>query len=614
MATGLREAIVGVLLLGAGTICAQVPPLALREAESLLSEGRPNEAIGKLEQLKLTPESASWQERMAILEARALIESGEVEQVLARLEGAESAELRLVRADALARLGRSLEAVGALHELALDADSGISGAKAQNSVFDHYWDDDEYEQFLNFREELSGAGIPVLGPRHVQAGYILLRQTHNTEAARAAFAEAVEDVNAKPEAEAALEWIDVLDLAASQYATEISVQDSMRAWVHQTQGGIVRPINSNLTALRTIRYAEAIHAEKPETALRLVKAVAREPLFADRAARARFLEDIWSGVQSGEAGARWAKEQEVTAHVRKALEANRRKEFYAALTAIDAALDTYPDSLQVPDAYLRRAYILLNADRDADARMAFEQCLIHNAYLGVEHPLNLEAAARLKNIAHADFYGLATSIWDDPSTEMANASKLDIVREALTTWSTTAPVDSADHWMITLEEGGVLFEEARMLGTPSAWELTREYLKRTLIDVPEAPLELRAIADLMLLETFYWEERYRDVVGQYEPMWSSYPENWKVLGSATVYTAFALRFMGKNDEASRLMARIPERIPSDAPYFPTMNYHLYAMYDEATRAKYGGEMEVYDRIRDMARRRFPNHPMHDLYW
>ncbi|MCC5876915.1 MAG: hypothetical protein JJU11_11910 [Candidatus Sumerlaeia bacterium] len=484
--------------------------------------------------------------------------------------------------------------------------------RARCALLNHYWIKSDYKDAdwsaafaEHFHWDLDEAG------KHAhRRGLHLIRSGGNYHDARGMFHGAVEDgwdnaAASRTMARYAGLIADIIDEKASQS----DLCNMMTLLVHHSQGVDNRTVNPVLVAWYTVRGLSHLEEVDAGTRALVLSCFAGDPVYGRWGAEAAALvEELLQPEGEGAALRRSEVETELAHHnnVRAAIREGNNGNIGKALAILEDVKSHTPPTRVGRDARLRIGYIHLMAEDRAAAAHAFEEALVANADLSPSHPFNREALFRLKQIHHGDLYARATHSRDNPTRSDENQELLEKVLDLNTRLLGLTPAEVSDKHRILLEQAGLLFEQATNLDSADAWANVRSLLEEIMSE-EDFPAETRATAHLMKLESFYWDGDYGKVLDQFEELKTQYPENWKQLGTATVYTCWALSRMDRNDERAAHYRWLLDTFPPDSDYYPTINYRMHALYNLSESNRVAGNTEEAARLRDLAVRLYPKH-------
>jgi len=546
---------------------------------------------------------------LEVAEAKALLEAGDglaFRSSLAQASPTEASELALHGARLAAREGRANDADAAFRAILSGAHPDATKYAAGLALEDLYWTnatflDADYEALV---AELAPRGfLSARGDVAYRLGLIALRKRADVQEARTRF-EAADGV-AEERAACMLSLLDNVAAARSEQDQEL-LDARFAQFAARARGGASEIVNPVAAAYYVLVYAKSIRQAEPLVACRLCAAVASDPVFGHRAIEAL---GLMAELECGVADAAAQAKAEAAAHelLKTGLKLREADRIPEAIAEVDDLLATYPQTRIARDAALRRGYLLIAQGEAAQAEAAFDLALQRNADLGKSHPFNLEAAARIKQLRHRALYQSSGPL-EVATAEERNQPRLDEVESAMSAWRDAVISTSPDAGRVRLEEAGIVFERASYLKSPEGWNATREVL-REILDDPQADGECKAVAQLMVLESHYWE-RARDVVdAMAELICQRYPENHRVVGTALAYKMYAQMSLGQSQESVAATARrIFCEIPADAPNFPTMNYHVISARYLAEIARRGGDESLFAAYKAFCQANFPNDP------
>lgn len=605
---------------------AEVLPLEVRRIEAAYQKNDREQARELTQRFLADPAGQEWADRIEYIEVKSLLGESE-DAFVARIGNLQANRPnhpvlpRLLRdyAKHLYEKGEPVASAGILTELLGVGLEPAEYAKTRLQLLDLYWESNQFKDadFLRAVESYPENKIENDGGRvDLRRGLIALRRSHDARAARGALqrAASVPDREVSSHARRAaadLLWIDLLIGAEDSEISEQEIADGCRNFIKVTQGGSGRETNPVIAASYMVKHADFLaEGGKAESAAKILHAVSLDPVFGKYRANAAHKCDVLRGVDATASRARMESETAAFAALEAALSLS---ESTPAQAALDKLIQDFPDSDATRDAMLRKAYLHIRGEKWEAALSQFESALARNADLGSEHPFNLEAAYRMKQVNHHVLYNRKQRPFEIAVALPENAELLDHVRELNLRWLEAVPSGSPEKWEAELERAGLVLEKALGSSDPQAYAAVRAELM-LLLDDEECPRRIKAVADLMFLETYYMEGDYSTAISLAEAMKTKYPGHWREIGTAAVFARSAYIQMDDWDGAHEVMDWVLKNIPEDAPTFQTADYRIITILDKATQAKAEGNMDLYHELRRYAIEKFPDSRYNRIPW
>ncbi|MEQ8822685.1 MAG: hypothetical protein RLY93_20805 [Sumerlaeia bacterium] len=525
--------------------------------------------------------------------ARELLEKGRSDLVLLEIDPLLDlspseplhAKALLLQAPILVGIGKVEEAEASWKQVASTKELPELSSQARIDLLRHYWRRGEFAKYVEAAESIPEgiAGFDE-GESALNSGYVYVSEMADLEEARRSFQE-VAWIGGKraAEARAALKWVEAVGNAASQ----TSVADDFEQLLRDTQGGVTKEISAELIGRRTLDYLEAIQDRDMPAATRLAEAISSDPVYGIYGARAKAFQARARGREAALAAQEQLVVEEAAAQQKEAaLKAIKNGENEVGIALLDELIAEGASEFVLPDVRLRKGYALIRTKKREEAAEAFETALVANAALGADHPYNLEALARLRSLKHGKVWKLQRQEQMGEIASGSSSEPLEDVLKLTQQWIDALPQDSPDVPRAYLEQGGILFEQAVALKSPQTWDDVRNYLRSVLIENSDYPQQIRAVAALMHLESYYYEDRCAELIEAVPAFVDDYPGSWREIGTAKLFEWTCHIRQGEWEKAHDVMAWVRQEVPEDAPIFATADFHMAALCDEALAASH----------------------------
>jgi TolA-binding protein len=228
-----------------------------------------------------------------------------------------------------------------------------------------------------------------------------------------------------------------------------------------------------------------------------------------------------------------------------------------AVQGFEEVIAKHPSAVEAGEAALRLAYIKVK-DKDTTAAVNLLQKIAKDEVRALDK-VRFEATYRLAKLYHAKNKRVAALQTFRELAEIADQTAFDA----------NLHCEIAGLYMELARNGVVTLEDCRK-------ECHR------VLDL-SAPSEkgLRAVAELMNLETYFYESNFNRCIQLASSFEQKYPDQWRELGTVLFWKGVALRSLGKRNESHDVFKKIRLTIPDNAEMFPTINFKAEALYDLA---------------------------------